>query len=72
MLPSLDYPYFELDIEQGEIWKPWLIKEEITIFICTNSLAQKMQTIGNKIRVLATWNNDRARGTRQPVDISMK
>ena len=41
MLPSLDYPYFELDIEQGEICKPWLIKQETTIFICTHSLAQK-------------------------------
>ena len=29
VLPSLDYPYFELqDIEQDEIRKPWLIKQE--------------------------------------------
>ena len=41
MLPLLDYPYYELDIEQGEICKPWLIKQETTIFICTHSLTQK-------------------------------
>ena len=28
MLPSLVYPYFDLDIEQDEIRKPWLIKRE--------------------------------------------
>ena len=29
VLPSLVYPYFELqDIEQDEIRKPWLIKQE--------------------------------------------
>lgn len=33
MLPSLDYPYYELDIERGEICKPWLVKQETTIFI---------------------------------------
>jgi len=27
-LPSLVYPYFELDIKQDEIRKPWLIKQE--------------------------------------------
>lgn len=28
-LPSLVHPYFDLDIEQDEIRKPWLIKQEI-------------------------------------------
>ena len=28
VLPSLDYPYFELDINQDEMRKPWLIKQE--------------------------------------------
>ena len=28
VLPSLVYPYFELRIEQDEIRKPWLIKQE--------------------------------------------
>ena len=27
--PSLVYLYFELDIEQDEIRKPWFIKQEI-------------------------------------------
>ena len=27
-LPSLVYPYFELDIEQDKIGKPWLIKQD--------------------------------------------
>ena len=28
VLPSLVYPFFELDIEHDEIRKPWLIKQE--------------------------------------------
>jgi len=28
VLPSLVYPYFELDIEEDEICKPWLIMQE--------------------------------------------
>ena len=28
VLPSLVYPYFELDIKHDEIRKPWLIKQE--------------------------------------------
>ena len=28
VLPSLVYPYFKLDIEQDEIYKPLLIKQE--------------------------------------------
>ena len=28
VLPSLVYSYFDLDIEQDEIRKPWLVKQE--------------------------------------------
>lgn len=74
MLPSLDYPYYELDIERGEICKPWLVKQETTIFInfvLTPLLKKKYikKTMEIKLEYWLPGITMGASGDRQPVYI---
>ena len=56
MLPLLVYPYYELDIEQGEIGKSWLIKQETTIFILYSLPCSKKKYIKKTMEIkLEYW-----------------